>query len=157
MKILRGNLFGRLLYLLTQVAVHKETLKTMDRMTHASVGKRLGLPSSTAVAYLYTSVAVGGLGIPHFSTSGVNVSELPLIYFEMCHHYRLCSHLAKFFDYLFTFAETIHSKKQAFKCQTKHFHNSCDGKDLKLANDSNESQHVRISMGCIPEALYQYI
>ncbi|VDP32110.1 unnamed protein product [Echinostoma caproni] len=67
--ILKHHLIPRLNHELVLGFPHRNTLKSMDVMIRGAVRGWLRLPSDTTLAYMYTKVAEGGLGLPCLSTT----------------------------------------------------------------------------------------
>ncbi|VDP95901.1 unnamed protein product, partial [Trichobilharzia regenti] len=66
--IIRQTVVPRLQHILTLGVVHKKTLLALDRHIRLSIRSWLRLPKDTPVAYFYTPIRDGGLGIPHLSS-----------------------------------------------------------------------------------------
>ncbi|TPP60056.1 Retrovirus Pol polyprotein from type-2 retrotransposable element R2DM, partial [Fasciola gigantica] len=66
--VLKQHLVPKLLHQLVLGAAHRNTLASMDRMIRQFVRGWLRLPADVPVAYLYTKIPDGGLGLPSLAT-----------------------------------------------------------------------------------------
>lgn len=147
-KILRDNLLPRLIYPLTLGVVHKNTLKSMDRTIHAAIRKWLRLPADTPLAYLHSSIAAGGLGIQHLTSTipfhrRKRLEALLSAPNRLLHRLPTLPALASY-SHLGQMQvrighERVTSKEEASQCWVRQLYSSNDGKGLVLAQHSKES------------------